>query len=290
MRNLLSLFFFNTLSFIIKKTPPSKIESFAKVFSTLLYHIDFIRKKIVLRNLAIAFPNLSKQEQKEIAKKVYFNFTLYFSEVIKNIDISKEDLEKKVTIVGQKHIQEALSLQKPIVFMTAHFGNWEFAPKVIGAFYTPMLVLERKFDNPHIAKIFQKNRNSFNITTINKKSSAREIIKAFKEGKALGILIDQHSKSKTAIEVDFFGKRVKFNRGVTTLAKKFDAIVVPMFSYRKENQYYLEFLEPKSFSKNDTLESFTQWQASTIEAMIKKYPDEYYWFHKRFKNIANIYD
>ena len=62
-----------------------------------------------------------------------------------------------------------------------------------------------------------------------------------------------------------------------------------MFSYSENGKYYLEILEPKEFSENDTIESFTQWQANIIENMIKKYPSEYYWFHKRFKNIKGIY-
>ncbi len=285
-KNNISLFFAK----MSQKTSQNFLNYSIKVISFLFWHLDFFRKKIVLRNLEIAFPHKTKQEQKEIAKKIYQNYTRYIVDIIQNITISKEELNKKVTIIGEENIKKAIESKKPIVFMTAHFGNWELVPKVIGANYTPMVVLMREFENRVVGEFFKKSRNSFNISTINKDGSAKEIIKAFKDRKALGILIDQHSNSPKSIDVEFFGKKVKFNRGISVLANKFHALVVPMFSYQKDGKYFIEFQKPKSFSKKDTIESFTQWQASTIEEMIKKHPSEYYWFHKRFKNIPNIYN
>jgi len=275
--------------FIVKHIPKFLKKSILNFFSWMLWNLDFFRKKIVLKNLEIAFPDKSKEERVKIAKEFYKKFVFYMASIIDNIDVTIEEL-KKIEVIGEENLIKAKNLNKPIVFMTAHFGNWEVVPKIIGGVYKiPMVVLMREFDNPKIGEFFKKSRNSFNISTLNKKSSARDIIKAFKEDKALGVLIDQHSTNKTAVDVEFFGKTVKFNRAISTLAKKFGVVVVPMFSYSEKEKYYLEFLEPKEFDKNDTIEEFTQWQAKIIEDMIKAHPSEYYWFHKRFKNIKNIY-
>ena len=268
---------------------PKKLESkIISLFLWLIYNRKFARKKVVLKNLEIAFPGLSKEERENLAKDVYRKYLRYFADIIRSVNISKDSLKRKVTIRGEEYLNQALQSNKPIIFMTAHFGNWEVAPKVIGAFYKPMVVLMREFDNPKIGEFFKKSRASFNIEPINKEGSIKEVIKAFKEGKALGILIDQHTIAQNAVDVNFLNKRVKFNRAISTLAEKFDAIAVPMFSYEDENGYILEFLEPKTF-EDCTIESFTQWQATTIEKMIKKHPSEYYWFHKRFKNIEGTY-
>ncbi len=282
---ILFLFF----SFIVKITPQKSLKNSSDVLATFVWHIDIFRKKVVLKNLEIAFPNISQDKRIEIAKSTYKNYFYYFADIVKSMHIKADELEQKVIIKGKENLELALNSNKPIIFMTAHFGNWEIAPKIIGAKYKPMVVLMREFDNPKIGEFFKKSRASFNITPIDKQGSVKEIIKAFKENKALGILIDQHSNAPKAIDVEFFNKKVKFNRAVSTLADKFGAIVVPMFSYLKNDKYILEFLKPKSF-EDETIESFTQWQATTIENMIKKHPSEYYWFHKRFKNIKGIYD
>jgi len=290
MLNNLIYYLFLIFSFVVKHTPKKIKYWILSFFAWFIWTFDFFRKKIVLKNLEIAFPEKTEKEREKIAKEFYKKFVFYMASIIESLDISIDEL-KKIKVIGEEYLSQAKNSNKPIVFVTAHFGNWEIVPKIVGGVYKiPSVVLMREFDNPKLGEFFKKSRNSFNISTLNKKSSAREIVKAFKEGKALGVLIDQHSNSDKAVEVDFFDKKVKFNRAVSTLAKKFKAVIVPMFSYEKDGEYYLEFLEPKEFGKNDTIESFTQWQATLIEEMIKKYPSEYYWFHKRFKNIKGIYD
>ena len=289
MNNLL-YYLFLFFYYLVKFTPNFIKKPILNFFAWCIWNFDFFRKKVVLKNLEIAFPEKSQNERLKIAKEFYRKFVYYMADIIETLNISKEELYNKIKIVNEKYIQEALSKNRPIVFMTAHFGNWEIVPKYMGAFYIEAVVLMREFDNAKIGEFFKKSRNSFNITTLNKKSSAREIIKAFKNGKSLGVLIDQHSTSKTAIDVEFLGQKVRFNRAISTLAKKFNAIVVPLFSYSENGNFFVEFLAPREFGKNDTIESFTQWQADIISDMIKKHPSEYYWFHKRFKNIRGIYE
>lgn len=284
------LYYFFYLFYLFIKYAPDFLKKFVLyLFFLLVWNFDFFRKKVVLANLKVAFPDLSDNERKKIAKQFYKNFISYMADIVENLDISKEQLAKKVEVIGEENIKKALESGKPVIFMTAHFGNWEVAPKVIGAFYSKLVVLMREFDNPKLGEFFKKSRNSFNIKTLNKRASAREIIKAFKNGEALGILIDQHSKSDKAERVLFFNQEVAFNKAISTLSKKFGAIVVPFFTYTKD-KYVVEFLEPKSIG-DESIHDFTQWQASIIEEMIKKYPSEYYWFHKRFKlKTPEIYE
>lgn len=287
--NNLVYYLFLIFYYLVKYTPKSLKKIILNFFTWFLWTFDFVRKKVVLKNLEIAFPEKSEKERIKIAKEFYKKFVFYMASIIEILDVSLDEL-KQIEVRGEENLLKAKNSNKPIVFMTAHFGNWEIVPKIIGGVYEiPMVVLMREFDNPKIGEFFKKSRNSFNISTLNKKSSAREIIKALKKGKAVGILIDQHSTNKTAIDVEFLGQKVKFNRAISTLAKKFGVVVVPLFTYEENGKYYLKILEPKEFSENDRIESFTQWQANIIENMIKTHPSEYYWFHKRFKNIKGIY-
>ena len=287
--NNLVYYLFLIFYYLVKYTPKSLKKVILNFFTWFLWTFDFVRKKVVLKNLEIAFPEKSEKERIKIAKEFYKKFVFYMASIIEILDVSLDEL-KQIEVRGEENLLKAKNSNKPIVFMTAHFGNWEIVPKIIGGVYEiPMVVLMREFDNPKIGEFFKKSRNSFNISTLNKKSSAREIIKALKKGKAVGILIDQHSTNKTAIDVEFLGQKVKFNRAISTLAKKFGVVVVPLFTYEENGKDYLKILEPKEFSENDRIESFTQWQANIIENMIKTHPSEYYWFHKRFKNIKGIY-
>jgi KDO2-lipid IV(A) lauroyltransferase len=142
----------------------------------------------------------------------------------------------------------------------------------------------REIDNKKINEFFVNIRKSDNTKIIYRKKAAKEMLRALlKEKLPLAILIDQYTKNKNAVKVRFFKKTV-FNPAVSKIAKSTNAIVIPVFCYKKEGKYYVEFKESRTFDKEkDTIESFTQWQADTIEEMIRKFPDEYYWFHNRWK-------
>ncbi len=251
----------------------------------LVYYLDFFRKKIVFKNLNIAFPEKPKKEKVKIAKNTYKNFLTFFENTI---DFKKhpEKLDE-IDVIGEEYILKALNSDRPIILVTAHFGNWEIAPKVIYRRYKkPMAVIMREIENPKINKFFKKIRGDENIKLINKKGSSREIVKSLlREKRILGILIDQNTNASTALRVKFFIPDTPFNPAVSKLAKSLRAVVIPGFSYKKDGKYVIEFKDIREFTKNDTIEEFTQWQADVIEDMIKHYPDQYYWFHNRWKKV-----
>jgi len=282
MMNTLLYYLFIVFYFFVKYTPKPIKKPILYFFYLFVWNFDFFRKKVVLKNLEIAFPEKTEKERIQIAKQFYKNFIFYISDIIETMNTPKEELEQNIEIKGKEYLESALKEGKPVVFMTAHFGNWELAPKIIGAFYTPIAILMREFENKKLGEFFKKSRNSFNNFTINKRSSAREIIKAVKNGYSIGILIDQHSTADKAEKITFFNQEVTFNRAISTLAKKFKMTIVPVFTYKENEKHIIEFLEPQKIG-DKSIHEFTEWQGKVIEEMIKKHPSEYYWFHKRFK-------
>jgi len=246
----------------------------------VFYYLDFFRKPIVFKNLDIAFPEKNKKEKIKIAKNTYKNFLGFFEDTIefKKNPSKYED----IPIIGEENIINAINSDKPVILVTGHFGNWEITPKFIAKKYNkPLAIVMREIENPKINKFFKKIRSNQDIKLINKKSGAKEIMKALiKEKRILGILIDQYTKNKDAPVVEFF-KPTRFNPAVSKLAKATKAIVIPGFCYKQNGKYIIEFKPPKIFE--DTIENFTQWQAKEIEEMIKRYPSQYYWFHNRWK-------
>jgi len=258
----------------------------AKILSKiwwLVYYVDFIRKPIVKKNLKIAFPSLSIKERNTLAKQVYKNFAEFFEDTI---DYTKHpEKMNKINVKNEHFILNALQSGKPVVIMSAHFGNWELGPRFIAGKYTKIAAIMREIENEKINKFFLKVRSHPNIKVIYRKKAAKEMLKAMlREKRALGILIDQYTRSKNAVKVKFFKPDTVFNPAISKIAKATGANVVPVFCYKDNGEYTLEFSEPRVFDrKKDTIESFTQWQADMIEKTIRRHPDQYYWFHNRWK-------
>jgi len=249
----------------------------------IFYYLDFFRKPVVFKNLDIAFPEKSKEEKIKIAKETYKNFLTFFEETLQ---YEKHPENFNIEVKGENYLLDAIKSGKPIILVTAHFGNWEITPKFIAKKYKkPLAIVMREIENKKINKFFKEIRGNEDIKLINRRKSAKEIIKALKkEQRILGILIDQYTTNKEAPTINFFTE-TRFNPAVSKLAKATQAIVIPGFCYKDQNKkYIIEFKEPKSFNKEkDSIESFTQWQANVIKKMINKYPSKYYWFHNRWK-------
>jgi len=256
--------FFKLLTFFAKKHILHK-------FYVIFYLLDR-RKKVILRNLEIAFPKLGTKEYNDLTKKVYKNYLIFLEDSICN--------NKKVLFKNEHYLQNLLKQNEKIIFMSAHLGNFEIMPKEVSRkFNINLAVVMREMKNKDINEFFKNIRANEKITLLYK-HSAKEVIKFLKKNIPVGILIDQNY-NRAKIKVKFFYENTFFNEAISKFARGTNAYVLPVFCYLEENKYVIEFFEPKQYFQN--IQEFTQWQASLIEKMIKKYPDQYFWFHKRWK-------
>ena len=251
-----------------------------KLIANFLYLIDKRRKKVVFTNLNLVFPNMSQTQKEKLTKKVYENFVFNMFEMIRNRGISKEELAKKVEFIGLEKVKKYLN--KPVVFISAHYGNWEMMPLIIGGLLDiPMTVVVRNLDNKFLNNFFKKNREVYNIKTIDKKGALKGLMKAIKEGRSVGIFVDQNTAKNEGLDVEMFGLKALHTPSAALIAKKFDVPIIPVFIQREGKNYKIIFKEP--ILENDVQKS-VELQSKVIEEMIKEKPEEWYWFHRRFKH------
>lgn len=272
---------FNDFSYYGYKFTEKLITFFPKKFmidflGSLGYMLDNKRKNVVCVNLDLAFPKKSKEEKKEIIKKVYKNFARNLIEFIENKKISKEKLLEKVEFVGFENIP------KQAIYVTAHFGNWEISSLAFGVKFGKIDVVYRKIDNPKLNEEVVKSRSRFNVGVIEKQGAMKELIKAIKKGHNIGLLVDQNTAKNEGIETTFFNKKVLQSPTAAILSKKFNLPIVMSFAVPKDDKWQIII---KDVFYTDDIQSSVDRQSKVFEEMIKEYPDEYYWFHKKFKHF-----
>jgi KDO2-lipid IV(A) lauroyltransferase len=254
------------------------MEFIAKVIGAFLYKIDKSRKKVVFANFDLVFPDMPQDQKIALAKKVYRNFAYNVLELIRNRFISKKELAKKVEFVNLDSVKEYLD--KPVVFISAHYGNWEMLPLILGGVLEiPMTVVVRDIDIEFVNRFFKKNRERFNIKTVDKKGALRVLIKDARK-RSIGIFVDQNTPRKKGVDVEMFGLKALQTPSAALIAKKFDLPIIPVFIQRFGKRYKVIFKEP-IFEKD--IDKSVQAQSDIIEQMIKEKKDEWYWFHRRFK-------
>ena len=282
---------FYTLKFLIFILPSSLQNLLAKFLAFAFMKLKKKRFHIVMTNLDLAFGETKTKEEKlEIAKKCYYNFAKYLGiNFILNQNTTKQKILKQVVFKNEHFLLDAIRSGRPIIVTTAHFGQWEIFPLAVAAYFGPSSVLGRKLDSSVMDKILRANRAQFDVELIDKDGGAKDILKALKDRRIVGILVDQNTAPKDGIKVQFFGKDVLHTPAASVLAQKTNALIINAFIYQKgENLNEICFEEPidiSTFDKEDAVQKATQMQCSACEEMVRARPEEYFWFHQRFKRF-----
>ena len=282
---------FYTLKFLIFILPSSLQKMLAKFLAFAFMKLKKKRFHVVMTNLDLAFGETkSKEEKLEIAKKCYYNFAKYLGiNFILNQNTTKQKILKQVVFKNEHFLLDAMKSGRPIIVTTAHFGQWEIFGLAVAAHVGPSSVLGRRLDSSVMDKILRANRAQFDVELIDKDGGAKDILKALKARRIVGILVDQNTAPKDGIKVQFFGKDVLHTPAASVLAQKTNALIINAFIYQKgENLNEICFEQPidiSTFDKEDAVQKVTQMQCSACEEMVRARPEEYFWFHQRFKRF-----
>ncbi|MBS5828641.1 lipid A biosynthesis lauroyl acyltransferase [Campylobacter concisus] len=282
---------FYILKFLIFILPSSLQKMLAKFLAFAFMKLKKKRFHVVMTNLDLAFGETkSKEEKLEIAKKCYYNFAKYLGiNFILNQNTTKQKILKQVVFKNEHFLLDAMKSGRPIIVTTAHFGQWEIFGLAVAAHFGPSSVLGRKLDSSVMDKILRANRAQFDVELIDKDGGAKDILKALKARRIVGILVDQNTAPKDGIKVQFFGKDVLHTPAASVLAQKTNALIINAFIYQKgENLNEICFEQPidiSTFDKEDAVQKATQMQCSACEEMVRARPEEYFWFHQRFKRF-----
>ncbi|MDU2008736.1 MAG: lipid A biosynthesis lauroyl acyltransferase [Campylobacter concisus] len=282
---------FYTLKFLIFILPSSLRNLLAKFLAFAFMKLKKKRFHVVMTNLDLAFGETKTKEEKlEIAKKCYYNFAKYLGiNFILNQNTTKQKILEQVVFKNEHFLLDAMKSGRPIIVTTAHFGQWEIFGLAVAARFGASSVLGRKLDSSVMDKILKANRAQFDVELIDKNGGAKDILKALKARRIVGILVDQNTAPKDGIKVQFFGKDVLHTPAASVLAQKTNALIINAFIYQKgENLNEICFEQPidiSTFDKEDAVQKATQMQCSACEEMVRARPEEYFWFHQRFKRF-----
>lgn len=285
------LVLFNLARFFIFLLPSFTYRSLANFLGYLAYIFDKKHRRIAKVNLDLCFKDSkSDKEKKEIIKRTFQNYSYYAIDFLDNQNASKERILKKIRWKNKEVLDAALKRGRNIFIQTAHYGNWEIFSLAFGIDYGNTNIVGRALDSAVMNKILSNNREQFGINLIDKENALREILKAFKKNEMVGILVDQNTSEKEGIEIEFFGNRAMHTPAASVIANKTNALILPSFLYTAEdgkNEFViLDVIDPLDIKDEENkIKILTQAQASATQKMIEFKPDEYFWFHRRFKRF-----
>jgi KDO2-lipid IV(A) lauroyltransferase len=250
-------------------------------------------RKAGLRSTAIAFPEMAEDERLRLVRGTFASLGRVLGEVSQFSKYSKEQVAGLVDFEFDDYMQttyERVKLEKRgVLITTGHLGNWEMLVQTFAVWHEPMSYLARPIDNALIEELTVAMRTRFGNRPLNKTNSARTAIKLLREGEIVGVLADVNAHPKEGVFVPFFGVPACTTAGPATLAIRTNALLFPIFCVydhdaRKYKIVHGEAIEPASTGEREAdIIATTAAYTAEIETIIREYPDQWLWIHKRWK-------
>jgi KDO2-lipid IV(A) lauroyltransferase len=276
------------LLFTFRCIPRSVRKGFFLIIFGLFYHIGTKNRLIALHNLMRSFPEKDAMEILGILKGVYRHFAIVTADFFDLPDINKDNIDKWVDVEGLENYQAGIARGKGLLTIIGHFGNWELMTIAAPIYLQPVDMVYRPLDNPVFDNMVEYVRTLQGSSLIPKGGSGKKVIELLKENHLISILSDQNVSVREGVFVDFFGRPACTGVGLAVMAMRSGAPIMPTFMARQKSGKYKFVLKPaiEAVCTDDyeaDLVANTQRFTKIIEEFIREYPEQWMWFHQRWK-------
>jgi KDO2-lipid IV(A) lauroyltransferase len=268
----------------------------------IAYLIDRRHVAIGMVNLAIAFPERSEHDRRRIVRASYLNLGRGAAEYVRLAGFFHRRLIGRVAYERFQYWDE-LKRRYPgrgIVVLSAHFGNFELlaTAHALHGHQISLIHHTQRFVAGDALMTWVRERAGVDV--VRKRSAARAVLKVLGDGQLVGVPFDQNAKRGEAVFVPFFGEPAATSRTLARLVRKSQAIVVPVFIVREPDNCHhrivIQDLIPlqESADAEADIEENTRRFLRPIEEMVRRYPEQFLWQHRRYRTrprgMAPLYD
>jgi KDO2-lipid IV(A) lauroyltransferase len=251
------------------------------------------RRRTARENLETAFPEKSPRERRRILRRSFENMGRMVVEFIRFPSLTRRELERLVTIEGKDHFDRfrAANPGVGVLALSAHLGNFELISAIFNAIeMIPSSLIGRKVRPEAVDEIVCGLRLSQGVATIPNKDAVRDVAARLARGEGIGVVLDQNMKRGTGVFVPFFGKPASTTPGLAVLARRSGVPVFPVFMSRVGvcGRHRLRIEPPAVWDeaagdKKRALVANTALYTRLIEDAIRRRPEEWFWFHRRWR-------
>lgn len=255
-----------------------------------VYTVFGYRKTTVRKNLALTLPHLNTRERLEIERKFYTHLCDMFLEMIKTMNISEEEINRRFVLTNIELIKEYESKGKSVILMCAHYASWEWLISIAKKMNFSSIGIYKRINNKYFDKLIRNIRLRLKAELVTTKQTIelmeqneRAGIKAF-----YGFASDQSPQLSRARYWDtFMGHEVPVYTGAEMLAKKLDMNIIFVRVKKVKRGFYQATIVPLVENPRDYLDyEISSLFLREVEKLIYEEPEYYFWTHKRWKHIG----
>ncbi len=262
--------------------------SFGERLGTLGYFPTKIRRRVVERQIAAAFPAMSADEVATTTRKAYAHLGRSTIETALLPSIGQQGvLDMVESVNGFELIDSAVAAGEGVILVTGHLGNWELAGAYVAARGVPMDVIVRTQANPLFDDYINRTRATLGMTVVRDYEAVRRTPRSLKEGRAVAFVADQGVMGLASTFVPFFGRPAKTPRGAAVFAMRYDIPTLFVAALRKPSGKYEVTVEPvpvvRTGDREADVDAIVASYTSVLERWVRSAPEQYFWHHRRWR-------
>ena len=242
----------------------------------------FRSKKIIDKNLETFFIKADNYNKQKIISEMWRNFGMTFIEYIFLNKFNKNN--SHIIINGEENLNDILINNKPVIFVSGHFANFELMSMEIVKKNIKLATVYRPLNNIFLNPLMEFLRKKYICKNQIKKgiNGVRDAINYIKKDYSIALMIDQ--RVSEGEKLSFFGKDALTTTLPAQLSIKFNLDVIPVFIERtKKNNFIIQFQKPIKNNKFKNKLELSQHLNTVLEKMIVRNPHQWIWSHNRWK-------
>lgn len=248
-----------------------------------------IRRNTVLSNLRAAFPDAGEAWVQRVARAAYQHLGREAAATLRLSSLDAAAVRACTRLVGWDQFKAGLEEGRGALLVTGHFGNWEMAAASIAARGVAIEALVKRQTNRRVDSRFESARRRLGVQTIDLDEAPRRVPRALRAGRVIGMVADQDA-GQGGVSVPFFGRPVSAHRGPALFALRLGTPVFASAMHRLPGPElaYEGIMErvpvQRSGDLEDDVRRLTADLAARLEAAVRRVPEQYFWFHRRWKS------
>ncbi|MCX7799632.1 MAG: lysophospholipid acyltransferase family protein [Fimbriimonadales bacterium] len=250
----------------------------------LAFRLSRKHRERALSNLALAFPELSEEDRRALALRVFEHFGRNATDFLRSELRSDEEVLRTTTTAGREHLEEAFGLGRGVLVITGHLGNWERGAQWFSASGFPMSVVARDANDSELNDLVLRMRRHAGVEVIPRGNAARPVLAKLKANGVVAILPDQNSNEAF---VPFFGHPAGTALGPAVLHLRTGAPLLPLACISAGvGRLHIEILPYRVYDRASGVkpERIMEDLHRDLESLIRRWPEQYLWLHDRWKS------
>jgi KDO2-lipid IV(A) lauroyltransferase len=244
------------------------------------------RTELATRNLAMVWPDMEAEARERIVRACWKHYATESIRYVRDSGIPFETIAKRFAVGGRENMEHALSFDKGVLLLSAHFGSWENALSLLSGFGRKVVVVGRVLDNPLLHRRLYEGRTRSGFELLDRRAAARDLLRALQQKAIVVLLVDQAVREREGAIVPFLGHDAWTTTSPARLAAKYRCPILSVFTYpaTAEEGPRVEF-EPVVETEGLDDVGVMKLVNEQIGGHIAAEPHLWLWFHDRWKGV-----